>query len=223
MDDLSKKDMNQYYSNLLRKYGTSPKALAYNSSLQQIHRYSALTNIQPISKLSSVLDVGCGLGYLSDFLRDNGWQGNYTGIDINPDIIQAASERRPSDNFLCKDLLTEDFEDKFDYVFCGATLQHKPKYTDALKYLEAMIVRMFSLSYKGLAFDVFTNQVDYEREVSIYVSPSHLLELCYRLTNRLVIRHDFRPYEIMVYLYNQTDINELNIYQDSGQFPPTII
>ncbi|MBV9573100.1 MAG: class I SAM-dependent methyltransferase [Acidobacteriales bacterium] len=44
-----------------------------------------------LSKLkpsSSVLDLGCGSGNLLAALRNRGWQGHYTGVDISDSVIE---------------------------------------------------------------------------------------------------------------------------------------
>lgn len=41
-----------------------------------------------------VLDVGCGLGHLLDFLDDRGFAvGAYTGVDVSPSMVEEASAR----------------------------------------------------------------------------------------------------------------------------------
>ncbi|MHC4438095.1 MAG: class I SAM-dependent methyltransferase [Planctomycetota bacterium] len=39
--------------------------------------------LKRIPKHSRILEIGCGTGWLGQYLKDNGWN-NYTGIDINP-------------------------------------------------------------------------------------------------------------------------------------------
>ena len=223
MDKKSKAEMIQHYSTLLSKHGPTKEALVYKAVEQQYSRYAALTSLQPIPGHSSVLDVGCGLGDLSEYLRGRGWIGKYTGIDINPDMITAAKKRLPQETFLCVDILEDEFEVSYDYVFCGATVQHRPKYADPEQYLFSMVRKMFALAKRGLAFDVFSNRVDYMDADMLYVDPMKLLAFCYTLTTRLTLRNDCRPYEIMVYLFNEEAKNELNIYSDWKISEPTII
>lgn len=222
MDEKSKIEMTKHYSDLLRMHGPTKEAMVYSSEEQQNKRYALLADVEVIAKESSILDVGCGLGYLCGFLRRYGWKGRYTGIDINPDMILAAKKRLPKDNFICIDILTEEFTEQFDYVFCGATVQHKPKYSNPNEYLEQMVKKMFSCAKKALAFDVFSSRVDYMNEDRLYVDPAHLLNFCYTLTTRVVLRNDARPYEIMLYLYKKVSKNALNIYRDWTPKQPSI-
>ena len=201
-----------HYSRLLEKHGPFIEALGDKYPDPQIplehsaseilessvKRYANLTNIEPIARGSSVLDVGCGLGYLCDYMREAGWHGAYTGVDINPDMIAAAKERLPGEEFICADILTDGFHQQADYVFCGGTVQIRPRFTDPKAYLHEMIRKMFSLAEKGLAFDVFSTRVDYmDDEDKLYTDPVDLLRFCYGLTPRIMLRNDCRPYEFL--------------------------
>lgn len=44
--------------------------------------------LEKIHKNKSILEIGCGSGWVGDYLKENGWT-NYTGIDIVPpaDIV----------------------------------------------------------------------------------------------------------------------------------------
>lgn len=223
MDERSKIEMNEFYSTRLKKYGVRPEALNFKTAEQQHKRFALLVDIEPISSKSSVLDVGCGLADFCAFLRKHGWKGRYTGIDINPDIIESVRKRFPKDDFFCIDILTDKFDEECDYVFCGATLEHRPKYSDVKDYLEQMVKKMFMLTKKGLAFDVFSNRVDYMDDDKLYIDPVNLLNFCYTLTNRVTLRNDFRPYEIMVYLYKDISKDSLNIYNMWTSPTPKII
>lgn len=223
MDCKSKEEMNNYYSRLLAEHGPVPAALAYKATKQQTKRYASLSNIEPIARTSSVLDVGSGLGHLCDYLRDAGWKGTYTGIDINPDLIAAAQQRLPNDQFILGDILEDDLGQNFDYVFCGATIQHKPKYCDPTVYLERMVRTMFGLAQKGVSFDIFSDKVDDHLDECLYADPNYLLSFCYTLTTRLALHNEMRPFELMVYLYKNCAKDEFNIYQDSASLGPVIV
>jgi len=215
--------MIEHYSTLLDRHGPTMAALEYRSEEQQIKRYSVLAGIGPMGVLSSVLDVGCGLGHLCDFLRRYGWNGAYTGIDINPTMVASARERLPKDEFMCVDMSCESLDRQFDYVFCGATVQHRPRSGDPIKYMEEMVTRMFAMTKIGLAFDVFSNRVEFTDDQKLYVDPSYLVNFCLSLTRRYVLRNDYRPYEIVVYLYKNVAKNDLNIFTEWIGSEPRII
>lgn len=223
MDEKSKVEMNAYYANRLKEYGPTKEALVYRSQAQQDDRYAMLADMEPIAEDSSILDVGCGLGFFCDYLRKHGWKGKYTGLDINQDLINACKKRLPNDSFLCKDILTEKFDEQYDYVVCAATVQLRPKYGDHVEYVHNMVKKMFSLTKKALAFDVFSGRVEYMDIEKVYMDPLQLLEFCYSLTRRVILRNDHRPYELMMYLYKNTSKGEINEYTNWIYRPPRIM
>jgi len=223
MDPKSREDIRKYYASFVDKYGHNFRALNHKSAKQQERVYSLLAAIEPISVNSSMLDVGCGLGYLCDFMRSHGWQGAYLGIDICPEMISSAQSRLPNEHFKCLDILTDKPTEQFDYVFCGATIQHKRKFDDATIYYRQMVSYMFRLAKKGLAFDVFSDRVDFREDVNLYVSPMELLQFCYTFTTRIIIRNDYSPFQIMVYMYKEESRDDFNCYSTWTCPSPKII
>lgn len=72
-----------------------------------------------------VLDAGCGSGRLYEFLQKS--KVNYTGLDTSQKLITTAKANFPSANFIIGDILNLPFSDnKFNAIFCIATLHHIP-------------------------------------------------------------------------------------------------
>lgn len=212
MDKKSREEISSFYSTRLSKYGATIDALDNRSVEHQEVRFIQATQVEPISPYSSILDVGCGLGFFCDFLRQIGWKGEYSGFDICEDILGAAQRRLPDDKFTFFDILETQCLKKYDYVFCLATMHQKPPFMDGFTYLKAMVQAMFSICNQAVIFDVFSNNGDYTDEKKIYLDPAELLNFCSTLTERYTIRKDARPYEIMTYLYKPTAKENNNIY-----------
>lgn len=214
MDPKSRKEISDYYSGRLKEFGPVKESLVYSSEEQQVKRYALLASIEPLHSTSSVLDVGCGLGYFVDFLRSHGWNGSYTGLDICEDMISAASKLHPEDTFYCQDILDNQYTAQFNYVFCGATVEHRPPFGDPTEYLKKMIAKMYALCNQGVAFDVFSSRVDYQDNDKLYIDPLQLLDFCHDITPRFKLSNEARPFELMMYLYKQHGYNDLHIYDD---------
>lgn len=86
-----------------------------------------------------ILDIGCGPGYLIDFLPD----ADYTGIDIDVNYIKTAKERYPNDTFYCT--AVEDFNleapNTFDVVIAAGVIHH---------LTDSQTSRLFELAKKAL-------------------------------------------------------------------------
>jgi len=66
-----------------------------------------------------ILDAGCGIGYLSNFI------GAETAIDENAEVIDKAREFFPGSNFRVADALDMPFPDRsYDCVICYNVIEH---------------------------------------------------------------------------------------------------
>ena len=85
----------------------------------------SLTNIP---SPQTVLDAGCGTGLAGQALRDAGFTGRLLGVDLSPDSVALAIERRIYDEVLVGDLqqpLGYDV-DSVDAVACVGVLTYVP-------------------------------------------------------------------------------------------------
>lgn len=74
----------------------------------------------------SVLDVGCGTGRLYQLFQE--FQGvDYIGLDQSEGQIAFAQQDFPDNKYIVSEMTSLPLEDqKFDFVFCIATLHHLP-------------------------------------------------------------------------------------------------
>ena len=85
-------------------------------------------------KIKSSLDVGCGVGYFSKFLREEGF--NVTAFDVREDNIVEAKKRVKNVEFFVDDI--EDLiniKGDFDLVLCFGLLYHLENPLKALRNL----------------------------------------------------------------------------------------
>ncbi|MCX6744976.1 MAG: class I SAM-dependent methyltransferase [Candidatus Parcubacteria bacterium] len=72
-----------------------------------------------------VMDLGCGNGRLLELLKD--YKVNYLGVDFSENLIREAQSKWPDKHFKAADILElNNLKEKFDLVFCVATLHHIP-------------------------------------------------------------------------------------------------
>lgn len=92
----------------------------------------------------SVLDVACGNGRLLEALKDK--QINYLGVDNSSNLIELARKNYPNHKFLVEDMLDLKNIDnnKYEFVFCLAALQHIPGKELRIKVLREMANKLSS-------------------------------------------------------------------------------
>ena len=91
---------------------------------------------------TSILDAGCGTGLVGQALRDRGYLGHLTGIDLSPASLEAARNRGTySDTHIVDMQQGLDFaDDAFDALICVGVLTYVPD-TDAIWREFARMVR----------------------------------------------------------------------------------
>ena len=88
-----------------------------------------VSQVWKIDQPVSVLDCGCGYGFLGLLLLPHLPEGStYTGIDFAEDLIQKGKElfaaKGTEAAFICKNVFEYSAENQFDLVICQAVLRH---------------------------------------------------------------------------------------------------
>ena len=134
-----------------------------------------VSQVWKIDKPVSVLDCGCGYGFLGLLLLPYLPKGSaYTGIDFAEDLINKGKtlfERQGTDaTFLCKNVFEYSAEDRYDLVVCQAVLRH-------LDNPAAFIQKMITFAKPG----GYVVCIDSNREFEccgLYIDGMDYQELC---------------------------------------------
>jgi SAM-dependent methyltransferase len=197
--DVDNQRIVNFYSGLVRRYEGDPRALDWGSRDSQALRFSILAQVARVEG-ASVLDVGCGVGDLLEYLRLKEVSVDYTGYDLTPEMIQSARRRFPEHRFETRDLLMEqEPTELFDYVLASGIFylrQYEP-----MRYLESMARRMFAACRKGVAFNTLSIMASQRAPGEFYADPADVLKMCLEITPSVAVRHDYLPHDFTVYLY----------------------
>lgn len=190
-----------FYTELVQKHGIFPRSLDWGSEVSQELRFDVLAKIGNLNG-KSLLDVGCGLGDLLNYLQTHDTKADYTGYDITPIMIELAQKRFPHANFQVSDLLDEtDAQPQFDYVFASGIFYLRQ--VEGIGYLGAMVRKMFSLCRKGIAFNTLSILALNRNPDEFYADPSQVLTMCLEITPSVILRHDYLPHDFTLYLYKK--------------------
>ncbi len=92
------------------------------------------------SKVSRILDVGCGPGeYLTLLSEIFGSRAKITGVDLSPQVIAKNQSRFPWAEFSALDITQESLNSKFDLIVCCEVLEHIEKRSEAFANLAKML------------------------------------------------------------------------------------
>ena len=155
----------------------------------------------------NILDFGCGTALLYLYLSEADIKNiNYIGLDISDKFIDFCKVKYPDVKFYCLDVNEENLEVEFDYAICNGTFTEKLNLTfdEMFSFFSKTISILFEKSKKGIAFNVMSSHVDYERDDLFHLSHDVLADfLVKNLSRDYVIRNDYGLYEYTVYVYKE--------------------
>jgi SAM-dependent methyltransferase len=214
MDPDDKKSLLTLYSDRLARYGPTLAALGWTKPKARL-RFRVLleywvsdSQIRPLR----VLDFGCGFGDLFGYARDSNISIDYTGLDMNPDLIAVARAKYPTARFICVDLFERPLDEKFDVVLSSGA--HNYLLTNNRRFIETSFQSFSNISTIGFAVNFLSERVNYKNETNYYSAPESILSLALRHSPRVVLRHDYMPYEFTIFVDKRSTVNEsLNVFE----------
>lgn len=203
------KEIIKHYENCLDKHGDTHLGVDWPNEEDLIKRYKVMIELITLKKDTdnvTLLDFGCGTAHLLDYITKNGFSNVlYSGLDISEKFVTVCKGKYPETSFYCGDVLNPNFKlPTFDYIVMNGVFTEKRDLTfeEMWDYFTQMITKVYSLCNKGVAFNVMSKQVDWEREDLFHVSLDKLASfLCLNVTRDFVFRNDYGLYEYTVYIY----------------------
>jgi len=190
------------------QYGPTHEGLAWNKGKQGI-RFDTLLSFFELDG-RSFLDVGCGFGDLNKAIQFHTPRYQYHGVDIMDEYLGVAQERYGSGTvtFQKAEFLAADVEPRFDVGIASGTFNFRLAGVDQYDYLRRTLAKMLSVCAEGVAVDMLSDQVNFQRESSFYYSPVRVLEIALSLTKNVVLRHDYQPFEFAVALFKDDSFHQ---------------
>jgi len=208
------KKLVKHYENCFDKYGDTPKGVDWTKEEQVELRYQTMIELISFREKSfihknskSVLDFGCGLSHLYEFiLKKEINYIDYTGLEISENFFNQSKIKHPNNSYILGDILDDNYllTKNYDYIMMNGVFTEKRdfKYDEMFKYFEKMIKKVYQYCNKGIAFNVMSKQVDWEIDYLFHVPMDDMANfLTKHITRDFIIRNDYGLYEYTVYLY----------------------
>jgi len=210
MEDSFKK-IKKMYEDAYKEHGDSPSSLLTPKGKNEI-RFEALKPFLKNGK--SILDYGCGLGYLLPFIQSQKGDIDYHGVDIIPDFINANKLKYPHGKF---SLITETefIKKNYDIVFSSGVFNLKNYEDDSASrnYAFEKIKDLFEITKEVFVCDFLSKLVDFEQEGAQHFSIDEISNFCSKnLSKRFQIRHDLLPYEFTLVVWKEDKIKRPENY-----------
>lgn len=159
-------------------------------------RYATLLSIIDLNDYSKerplrLLDVGCGLGLLLEYLAVNSLldRVEYTGVDLVEPILKEVRLRWPTHRFEKRDVRDKPYgEGAFDYcIICGIFTVNMGNTFEETRALAQDTLRAVWPSVEiGLAFNSMSKHVDWERDDLFHWPLDDIMAFCKRALSRHV-------------------------------------
>ena len=195
LEELGEK-IRAYYAPRLAAADDYYQAVGYTAPELATARYAVLCEIGPLND-ASVLEVGCGVGNLLAYLKEKGFKGDYTGLDLMPEMLAQARQRHPDARFIEGDLLQIKNGEAADYIIASGVYQHASK-----ELFQKSIAAMFQRCKVAVAFNMFSVWCPAESHNEyLFADPLETMEFCRQFTPNLLLRHEYMPHDFTIYMY----------------------
>lgn len=189
------------YQERLAEYGPGIKALASGTEHRRKIRFDVLSDVG-IENGCSVLDVGCGFADYYTYLKEQGLNIQYTGVDIVDDLITHAKSNHPHLDLQVRDIQENPFpEQSYDFVTASQVFNYKFGEEENLNFVTDMLKIMFRFAKRAVAVDFITSYVDFKEDHLNYYSPEKMFGIGKSITKRVTLRHDYPLFEFCLYFY----------------------
>jgi SAM-dependent methyltransferase len=187
-----------HYIPLLEEFGGSSRAVDYHHSGNHLARFLILAGIDDIND-ASILDVGCGVGHFAKWLMENGFEGEYTGVDLLPEMVERARELNPGMRFETCDILAEPNRFRADYVMSSGIF-----HLGDAPFMQRVIAALYEACGKGVAFNSLSAWDAVNTKLGYFsADPAETLNFCRTLTPFVMLRHDYLPHDFTMFLYRE--------------------
>lgn len=192
----------KFFEYLLTEHKQGYKIVGYGNKNTQEIRFRVLTEIADLND-KTVLDIGCGLGHLVDFLDKNDIKVEYTGFDIIEKFLESARRIYPNRRFETWNIMKRLPREKFDYVLACGVLNVRIGCNE--EYLKNFIERIFKICKHGVAINMLSTHADYRDPECYYYSPEKVLAwVLKKISRSVVLRQDYLPHDFTLYIYKKS-------------------
>ena len=198
-----------HYEECLARHGDTHQGVDWPKLEHVDIRYQVMLDvIQDHNSQVSLLDFGCGASHLYEYIQRK-QLGNisYSGLDISPAFISLCREKYPSVSYYCEDILDDSVSlPDFDYIVLNGVFTEKCSLShfEMLEYFFQMLRSIYAKTRIGLAFNVMSSHVDWERDDLFHLPLDTMAAFVTReLSRNFVVRNDYGLYEYTTYVYRR--------------------
>jgi len=197
MDELVKEYVIDFFTKRLNHFKNSPESVGWTKKGQTLRYEAILKFINPDCK--TILDFGCGKGDFYSFLKEKGMECNYTGIDINPSLIEFAKQNYPEAEFYTMDIENEPLTKTFDYIISIGVFNLLVQ--TAKETAKKCIKTLFNHTDEKLIFTCLNRRSKHKDIGLVYFDIEELINIALEITPEFNILDDVVESDLFLILY----------------------
>lgn len=201
----------EHYESCFDRFGDTARGVDWPNEADARKRYEVMTGLfdRRGPESVSLLDYGCGLGHYYSYLKNDAGIANleYCGIDASPRFVDHCRAKFPGVDFETADVLEGSLRKaplSFDYaVLNGVFTEKRGLSQDVMNDILHEVLRgVFPLCRRGLAFNVMSKIVDWERDDLFHLDFELMAKFVSKnLSRHFTIRQDYGLFEYTVYVH----------------------
>jgi SAM-dependent methyltransferase len=211
MDGAAYQSLIEHYEGCLERHGDSHLGVDWPNPRDAETRYRVMLDVMGDDAQApdvSLLDFGCGAAHLWQYMAEQGRaKVRYVGLDASPKFVELSRSKFPQLEFHCIDALGDSAPlPEADYIVMNGVLTEKRGLSfDAMwDYAQRLLERVYPAARSGLAFNVMSKHVDWERDDLFHLPFDTLAAfLRQRLSRHVRLRADYGLYEYTAYVYRE--------------------
>ncbi|KKK76052.1 hypothetical protein LCGC14_2867560 [marine sediment metagenome] len=203
----------EHYESCLEKYGDSHLGVDWPKIGDVDKRYQVMLEIIDLHIKGKIklLDFGCGTSHLYEYIKKHNREKiEYYGLDISEKFINLSKSKFPSITYYHSDILEDDTcIPNFDYIIMNGIFTEKRglSFNEMLDYFKELIEKVFKKANRGIAFNVMSKHVDWERDDLFHLPFDVMADFLKKnISRHFIIRNDYGLYEYSVFVYKEENI-----------------
>lgn len=199
----------RHYEDCLAQHGDTHRGVDWPNEADAAKRYQVMLDVvKPGTGEQTLLDFGCGASHLYQHMLDRRVTAlRYAGLDASSAFCELSRQKFPHNEYLCLDVLDHPEQlGEYDYIVMNGVFTEKRElsYEAMFDYFQRMLHVIFAKARRGIAFNVMSKEVDWERDDLFHVPVTDLTHFLAReLSRHYVVRHDYGLYEYTTYVYKE--------------------
>jgi SAM-dependent methyltransferase len=193
----------------LDHHGDSFRGVGWTRSQEQTdRRYRVMLGLLAPARgrSATLLDFGCGASHLYEHIRRHGRDDiHYSGLDVSARFLELSRGKFPHLTYYDVDVLDDDAGlPDFDYIVMNGvfTLRSALSVPAMMAYFEALVTRVWAHARRGIAFNVMSRYVEWERDDLFHLPFDSLATFLRReISRHYQFRADYGLFEYTAYVY----------------------